>query len=219
MGIDKLSWDNCKKSIFQKLSDRKRELTWILKWDEWEGTEIKSELYWNADAILRDLKENCVKVEENVEMMWYKWKKVKINLPKIKWKFEWKVFEYFVSEERMRSKSLENNSELRSKSYSMKEVWELLRAINRYMKVYGVKTDRRKKYEDFLIPWVFNRSLRSEAWECLKYITNLDSCYWLQDKSGKSVVKRNIYWFCVDDYCYFNADTSKLWAHLFLKSS
>lgn len=192
------------------------------RWEVEEKTEVKDtkeELYWDKEKILENLKENCVKVEENVEMMWHKWKKVHINLPKIEWKFEWFKFEYFVSNESVLKKDFESNPELEKKSYSMEEVWGLLKAMNKYMQAMGVETDWDMDYENDLKYWKTD-NYGCDAWDCLKNIAWLDYWYWLKDKDLDWVKNSRAEWNCNFDYCDFDRDDSDSHdANLFLRLS
>lgn len=187
--------------------------------------EIK-ELYWNKEKILKNLKENYVNVEKNVEMMWYKWKKVHINLPKV-WKFKWFTFDYFVSDVLVCKDDFESNPELEEKSYSMKEVWNLLKAINNYMNAMGVEIDRDVDYENDLKGWEAYTKMgkwsyhKSVAWDCFNNIAWLDGWYWLKDKNVAWEQGSRAHWHEHFDYSEiipsYYSDLYK--AHLFLKLS
>lgn len=149
--------------------------------EEWvkEGKWLES-LRWNKEEILKSLKENpeYVKIEENAEVMWHTWKKVHINLPKV-WNFEWFKFDYFVSYNSVEKKDFEKNPKLEKKSYSMNDVSNLLKAINRFMAALGCETDWIMKYWE-------TKTITYDVWYCLKAITWLswsNSWYWLSDKN------------------------------------
>lgn len=189
------------------------------RWKIEEETEVKDkkeELYWDKEKILESLKQK-VEVEENVEYMWYKWKKVHITLPR-EWEFEWFKFEYFVSDESVHKKDFESNVELEKKSYSMKEVWNLLKAMNRYMKAMGVETDWNMDYENDLKYRTYNYGCA--AWDCLKQIAWLNSLYWLKDKNVDWTKNLRGSWSCYNfncDFCRLGHDFND--ADLFLRLS
>lgn len=192
------------------------------RWEVGEEIEVKDinkKLYWNKEKILENLKEKCVKVEENVEYMWYNWKKVHIDLPEIEWKFGWFKFEYFVSNESVLKRDFERNAELEKKSNSMKDVWGLLWAMNKYMQAMGVETDWDMDYKYDLKYWKTN-NYRCDAWDCLKQITWLDYRYWLMDKNVDSKKNSRAAWYCNDGNCSFNRiDNDNFNANLFLRLS
>ena len=167
------------------------------------------------EKILKDLKENHVKIEENVEMMWYKWKKVYINLPAV-WSFEWFKFEYFISENTVYGSEI--TSELNDKLYSIRDISQMLKAMNRYMKALGVETDGYMDYERYLLD---SRDFWQDVkvWDCFKSITGLDCACWLDN--GKNGI---IEWNCHKYVFYFNTyfDMDPRYpniAHLFLRLS
>ena len=214
------SWEKQNLLTRSELDDKEREGTiedivagYRKLWYSEEKIEkIRADLLFDLH-----LKENCVKVEENVEYMWYKWKKVHIDLPEIKWKFEWFKFEYFVSNESVRQDTFQSNPELEEKSYSMKDVCGLLWAMNRYMKAMGVITDSIPNLKF----WQTNRHSTCKAWDYLKQIAWLDSWYWLNDK--KVDWEENlcvVAWSCVGEDCLFDFDGhDDSEAKLFLKLS
>jgi hypothetical protein len=184
----------------------------------WESTSIKDglantlkqpnpELFWNRDAILKDLKENHVKVEENVWYMWQYWKKVHINLPAV-WKFRRFKFDYFVSNNQVTKREFEIDK-LEEKSYSVKDVWRLLWAMNRYMQAMGVETDWDLDYENALKLWERGSQGGCNAWDCLMEITWLHrnrwlSTYWLNDrKLDRRRHHLRAKWCCYDGMCNF----------------
>lgn len=87
-------WNEELKSRLEGLTpEQKDELLEILKKDKLE----REKSAWNEEAILEDLKENHVKVEENKEMLGHKWKIIHIDLPAV-WEFGWFKFDCFVSD-------------------------------------------------------------------------------------------------------------------------
>jgi len=211
-------WSNEKLEILREMVDGQ-----IKK--KADVNDKKEELYWNKDAILKDLKENHVTVYENQEMMWYKWKIVEINLP---WAWEdYNPFKYFVSYKLVRKDTFESNPELEKNSYSMEEVWNLLKAINNYMKAMGVEIDTDVDYENDLKTWEHYtkkgklNNHKSVAWDCFNDIAWLNDWYWLKDKDVAWSVGSRAHWHNNFDYSeivptFYNDLYS---AHLFLKLS
>lgn len=196
MDIDILTnWNNKLSAIMEEwkhLSDREKDE--LLKMLEQEKTERVKRI---KETVLENLK-NRVKVKENVEMMWYKWKIVEFYLPEA-WK-DYNPFKYFVSYGYVDKHEFESNPELEKKSYSMEEVWGLLWAMNRYMQAMGGEIDWwDMDYENDLKFWetgIFG----CEAGNCLKYIGWLiDWRYWLKDTDLRSRTELDIR----ETYCHF----------------
>lgn len=175
--------------------------------------EEKESLRGNTDAILRDLTENHVKIEPNVNYMWYEWKKVYIDLPKVG-NFPWFKFEYFVSNDKVYKKDFEKKSNLEKKSYSMSDVSKLLQAMNKYMIELDGKNDGDMDYENELKYGEIN-TYRCNAWDCLKAITWLYDWYWLKDKNEDGIKNSSAFWGC----CFFRYAGDGSRANLFLRLS
>ena len=183
------------------------------RWEVEEEIDLEK-IYWDEEKILDNLKQKVV-VEENVDYMWYKWNKVHITLPEVEWKFGWFKFEYFVSDEEVVKKDFESNPELEKKSYSMKEVWGLLWAMNTYMQAMGVETDWNMDYENDLQHFDQN-NVGCWAWDCLKQIAWLDRWYWLKDEKRWSRYE----WICYTNDCaFFWQHDGSISSKLFLKLS
>jgi hypothetical protein len=178
------------------------------------------ELFWNRNAILSDLDENHVTVEEDVEMMWYKWEKVHIDLPAV-WNFEWFKFDYFVSYDCVTKKDFEKEPELENKSYSTNDVWNLLKAMNKYMAELGCKTDYwQMDYENVLKYWEKYNTWCCKAWDCLQRITWLKRTCWLSDKNmAWRKGSRAVWAFHGDFCCFFDRINDEYKAYLFLRLS
>ena len=192
-------WDGEKKTDIQKLTVEKKN-------------EISETLFWNVEAVIKDLKEHHVKIEEDVEMMWYEWKKVYINLPAV-WEFKWFKFEYFVSYDCVFKGDFESDPELEKKSYSMKEVSNLLKAMNGYMQAMGVETYDFES-EEYL------ETYRPDATYFLTKIAWFDGMYWLKDKKvdwRKKLRTRLRCWF--DGWSYPRIRYDDYVAKLFLRLS
>lgn len=201
----------------EKIEKVRADLLSDLQKEPWSEAE-RDELYWNKEKILENLKEKCVKVEKNVEYMWYKWKKVHIDLPEIEWKFGWFKFEYFVSNGAVIKTDFEVNPELEKKSYSMKDVCGLLWAMNKYMQAMGVETDWDMDYENELNFWKTTKR-SCDAWKCLKAITWLNNSYWLSDKNLKWRESWRDGWNCSRASCTFMRLDDFDYANLFLRLS
>ena len=171
-----------------------------------DAQETKDDLHGNKEAILKDLKENHVKIEENQEMLWYGWKKVYIELPAV-WNFKWFKFEYFVSNDYITKADFEKNTDFENKSYSAKDVSDLLTAMNQYMKEMWVNTDGdNADYSANGSLIGYSWGFKCEAWNCLKNITWLNDYYWFRDKDVAWKQGSRARWICGYDDCYFNRD-------------
>ena len=221
MGIDILkNWNNNLNAIMEEwkqLSDREKdELLEMLKQEKAERVKRIKEV------VLKDLK-NHVKIKENEEMMWYKWKIVTLSLPAV-WDFWWYEFSYFVSDEKVRRDDFEKNPELENKSYSMREIWKMLQAFKEYMKECGVEIDWDVDYEKDLKCWQSDID-RFEVIDCLKSIGWLDDWWcWLKDKNVCWAMGSRVEWdvrdssygqFLIDIYYEDRPDR----AYLFLRVS
>jgi hypothetical protein len=111
---------------------QKDEMLKILMKDKEERGGLKEELVWFKEPLLSYLQKNYVKEEKNVEMMWYKWEKIYIDLPAA-WKFKWYKFECFISKDRLYEEDFKKNEDLIDNSYSMGDIVKLLKALNEYM--------------------------------------------------------------------------------------
>ena len=150
--------------------------------------------------------------------MWYEWKKVYIDLPKVG-NFPWFKFEYFVSNDRVYKKDFEKKSNLEKKSYSMSDGSKLLQAMNKYMIELGGKNDGDMDYENELKYWKTN-TYRCNAWDCLKAITWLNDLYWLKDKNVDGIKNSRVRWRCRGNNSHFSRDCSGDGsANLFLRLS
>ena len=196
-------WDEELKSRLEGLTpEEKSRLFEMLKQDkerdedEQKNIEPNPELFWDKEAILKDLKENHVKIEENVENFWKEWKIVHIDLPAV-WEFEWFKFDCFISNDSFNRETLgkERGTKKTNKNlYSVKEISRLLQAINKYMKALGVDTDWDMDYEK-----ISNKEVYTKSWDIVKNIFGLDWYYWLSDETLNN---DRWYWCCVDN-CYF----------------
>lgn len=182
------SWDDELKSRLDGLTnEQKDKLLEMLQQDK------KERIKWNKDAILKDLKKNYVKIEENAEMMWYTWKIVHINLPAI-WNFKWFKFDYFVSNDPVDESTFEKGP--KNESYSKKEILNSLQKFGEYMSEYKIKTNITKVNRN-------DYDLR-DYW---KYVTDLlwlTEIYWLSDEHhGKPEECQTRYnaWFCNAGTC------------------
>ena len=189
------------------------------------GWEVEYEkIFWNEKAILKNLKEHYVRKDE-AEVMWYKWKIVHVNLPAV-WNFEWFNFDYFVSYARVHKDDFEANPEFEKKSYSMKKICDILKAMNRYLAELGVKTDGNKNYENDLQWWNWKSMLwwivhyfptESKAWDWLKDVTWLNRAYWTSDKKVYRKEDSRIRWDCTYDAACFRNDDETVSHCLFLR--
>ncbi len=191
------------------------------RWKVEEETKVKDtkeELYWDKEKILKNLKQKVV-VDKNTNYMWYTWKKVHITLPEVEWKFDWFKFEYFISNKTVYKKDFESNPELENKSYSPEEVWNLLKAMNKYMQAMGVETDWDMDYEkDLKYRKVYNTWC--DSWDCLKDIAWLDYLLWLKQKNVNWKINSRVYWDTRNlSCCFWISVWEYSYANLFLRLS
>lgn len=192
--MDSLS-DEQKEKISRLSDDQAMQLLDTLRQEQSRKTEV----YGNVDLLIEDLKKKHVKVEENVEMKWYEWKILHIDLP-AKWDFRWLKFDFFVSE------SINVGIFMASKwsLYSMKEISRLFWAINSYMKASWVNIDWDINYEkDLKYREGKNNKWCSEAWKIFKEITGLEDSYYLEDRDDEN---NTIVFNCSGDDCWFFRD-------------
>ena len=182
--------------------------------NSWElSQEKKEKLYWNREAIIKDLKEKYLK-ENDAEIMGNEWKEVHITLPAV-WNFEWFKIDYFVSDKKVDNYYFESNPELEKNLKSMKDICEILKAVNRYMAELWVETDGDMDYEKDLQYWRGAKWVECGAWDCLKEITGLDRWYWTSDKNVEGVKNSRLVWCCNTIFGFARAGDG-LPANLFL---
>ena len=165
------------KVLYGQLSDKEKGvLLWMLTQEKMDRERTISK----EESIIRDLKEKYVRVEDEAEMMWYRWKKVHIELPAI-WDFEWFKFSYFIPKGSVKISDLWQHRELADKSYSVKDVYELLHAITRYMRASWISIDDSVDYDGYS---TYRDVFRFESWNILKSITGFSELYWLRDSDS-----------------------------------
>ena len=178
-------WEIEKKSKVQELTGERKN-------------EISETLFWNKEAILKDLKEHHVKIEETAGMNWYTWKNVHIDLPAVG-NFEWFKFDYFASDGSVVNKEFESNSEYKKLSYSLEEIAELLAALNKYMRALWVIIDDGIDFKKDLKRWKKDEYKIILTWRCLKEITWLDGIFWTANKKlFQSRVQRDLFGYGCD---------------------
>ena len=169
--------------------DKRKTLYSALKYRENERRKANPEcLFWDKDAILEDLIQNRV-TKESANVMWYKWMKITIDLPKIKG-FEWFKRSYFVSYP-ITVHDFQKNPSLEQKSCSTEEICSLVQKINEYAKAFWIENDWDMDYQENMGNEDYWCSI---AWAVLKNITSLDGAYFLKDW---------MIWFCCWPHCSF----------------
>ena len=103
----------------------------------------------DKQEIIKNLEKNHINIEENVEMMWYKWKNFHIELPAV-WKFKWFKFDCFVSDEPVSKRDFKENSELGEQSYSLEDIEKLWSSLNEYLKENGTYWDANLYIRSFM---------------------------------------------------------------------
>ena len=138
----------------------------------------------NFETVVADLITNHIKVDENVEMMWYNWKKVIVDLPAI-WKFHWYSFRFFVSDDNVSfldfgRKYFWRRSKLERKSFSSWELDDFKLALFAYIAEFFKNYSYDTKYWNNWKNWVDEND---DVEQVLKKIPWLDSSYWLYNDS------------------------------------
>lgn len=128
----------------------------------------KREMYRNRDLIIKDLKENHVKMEENVEMMWYKWKIFHINLPAV-WNFKWFKFDCFISDKLVSKEDFKKNPKLIRQSYLVDDISNLWLSLNEYLKEYWAYLDVNMYLRSFMNLYKSYRSKNKRSREFTEY--------------------------------------------------
>lgn len=213
-GPEKSNW--VLRGIMDSLSYAQRDdLLRMLQQDKRDRLRPNPELIWNREAVCRDVKENHVR-EEPAEVNGYKWKNVYIDLPAV-WNFEWFRFNYFVSDEMISYKDIGKDWEIIKRQYSIKKIWELLSAINRYAYEYKLNGFSHHDYENDLFYGVNDGYYTCSEWFFLKAITEFDGLYHVADRS-ETLNKENSH-CCLDTYgpyfCY--KEFHDAYAKLFLE--
>jgi len=165
--------------------------------NKWEYNNNGAEWDYSTNKIthIENLIKNFVTIDKNEEIRWIKWKIIHINLPQ-KWKFKWYKFNFFVSEKSIDKIEFENNKKIKKKSFSIKEISNLLRALNEFLKENKIECDITNKYEQLIWIWWIWRCL---TWDVFKWITWLNSIYRLKDKNI-SVEGTQAIFNCWSDY-------------------
>lgn len=138
----------------------------------------------NLETVIADLLSNHVKIHENEEMMWYKWKKVSIDLPAI-WDFKWDGFHFFVSDDLVSffdfekkpiwKKALWMKSKLEKWSFLSSRLDDFKFALQKYILQFFKNYSYDKKYWNDGKTWFDDDDVK----ECLRRITWLNDSYWL----------------------------------------
>lgn len=203
---------NILNSIYWWLSDQKKdELFEMLKQDK-ENREKSKDIKLNK--IINDIKENHVKIEDWVKMLWCTWKKIYIDLPAT-WNFKWYKFEFFVSNENRKENDL--NEELVGNSFSMDEITKLIKELNLYLYENWIELDEWNNFDkqmrfrenehiikkDWIKIWNYE-NMSNKTWDVLKKITWLNWMYWLKDKQEANWKEAQVWWFFHHTFCFFN---------------
>lgn len=162
--------------------------------------ELKKELIWKEDAIIKDLKENCVRlwgdrvlkknkgnfilkweVKKKDLYDWLKWRIVEVDIPTVE-NFIWSSSSYFISDSEIWVQKWDFESGwFETIACSLEDVTKFLESIRSYMGVYWVKIDENVDYENDL--WIWNDTRHwCVAGTIMKQLLNLkDGTYWLWD--------------------------------------
>ena len=156
---------------------QKNELLKVLIKEKEERWEIKEELIWFEAGVLNDIRKNHMTIDEDAEMLWHKWRKVHIDLPKVG-DVKWFKFDCFFLDKYCDDDYLDKVPELIDNSYSSEEISDLLRALNRYMQAYWVK-----------------------MWGKYRYVLDFENCFWYAGDCLNEILN-----FKSDDYYVKDVD-------------
>jgi len=159
---------------------------------QWLSDKTKQEIYSILDnetsglgrsdlieqVLLQDLEKNHVRVEENKEMFWYKWKCVYVNLPAI-WNFRWCNFNFFESDVCIYEDEFDKNPKLAEASFSKTEIANFLKNFREYMKERWIEFDSNVDFDNLKV----NMYSDSYTWSCLEDFTGLRCTYYLNNKN------------------------------------
>ena len=162
--------------------------------------ELKKELIWKEDAIIKDLKETCVRpwgdrllkknkgkfilkweVKKKDPYDWLKWRIIEVGIPTVE-NFIWSISYYFISDSEVWVTKWDFDSAwFETIACSVEDVTKLLESIRTYMGAYWVKIDENVDYENDL--WIWNDTRHwCVAGTIMKQLLNLkDGTYWLWD--------------------------------------
>jgi hypothetical protein len=162
--------------------------------------ELKKELIWKEDAIIKDLKENCVRpwgdrllkkskgkfilkweVKKKDPYDWLKWRIIEVGIPTVE-NFIWSSSSYFISDSEIWVQKWDFESGwFETIACSVEDVTKFLESIRTYFGVYWVKIDENIDYENDL--WIWNDTRHwCLAGTIMKQLLNLrDGTYWLWD--------------------------------------
>jgi len=192
----------------QWLTEEKRKkileiIFWTEEWTSNDGITKKMELYYNIDAILKDIKEKYVEIIEDKEYLWLKWKVINLCLPPV-WNFEWFNFNFFVSSENISENKPSAYYEWQDYPFCKKEdISKLLTAMKRYLYEYGIISDSNNlDYKSNTTNFI--------SWYYLEKILGLNGSYWLWDIERWSLYTES-FWegddiqlICNENWWYYN---------------
>jgi len=160
---------------------------------ELEQQKSKESIKWNRELVLEHLKKECTK-KVSSEINHNEWTIVKLSFGKQV------PTDFFVSDNSNINEIL--LSLYKKIMYSTKEIWSLLEAIKKYMKVFWVDIDLNiNDYENVLKSRDKGKEgIKCEAWRILKDIAGLNKIYVLSntDEDGNEIV-----FDCSNDNCCF----------------
>lgn len=110
------------------------------------------------NEILKDLEANHVKIEPNIDYMWYEWTRIRIDLPAV-WNFQWYKFDGFATKEDPDNFFDVNSQEERQKLQSIDDVKDIPDAVMNYMEEslkmnHWKQFSRLQKNEFSILAWL-----------------------------------------------------------------
>ena len=116
--------------------------------------EMDESVFWNADNLIEYIEKNFIKIEENKEYLWYKWKILSIKLPMI-WNFNWYTFKCFISDDSYSSEEVNKNPKIEKECFQKKEMDELSKSIKTYISECWFKKNRLYIYDIWNHMWAY----------------------------------------------------------------
>ena len=136
-----------------------------------EKVKEKYEKENRKKEILDKLKASCIR--EPCDVLWLKWESITITLPEI-WDFKWFSFTLRKSDEIVENKYLEKYPEFEKEGCDEEYIWEILQAINKYLRECWIETDWDVDYLNRMKAYDYPRRMwSSAAWECINYLMEL----------------------------------------------
>lgn len=186
--------------------EQKDKMLKLLIKDKEKTWGLKEKLFGHRQSILAHLKQNCVEIKD-AEMMWIKWKIIRIELPGV-----WHKFECFVWDEYLSTYDDDVNEMIDKMGFEVMEIVDFLSEFDKYMNKNWVNLDKKSRIKE-IKNWPVDESecvsLPAPIINALSAITwQKDQRYLLKDRHPKygNRIELNCdsnslegYWFCISN--------------------